>query len=163
MAKGQTAALCIDNSSDPCIVSVIMHGQDASTTPADGPCATYSNQINVAAGATITCWPRIDPGGFQSIVGWLAIPSGSISSSTTVFNWTDVEFQFTCPIPLITSGCSDAGGTMTDPYYPVNGIGCSYSSATWSSASIGGCRNASWTDGCGTLGCLMDNVTLTFW
>jgi len=40
MAKGQTAALCIDNSANPCIVNVIMHAQDASTTPADGPCAT---------------------------------------------------------------------------------------------------------------------------
>ena len=148
-ADAQFAALCIDNSSNPCDVYVTMHAQDPSSSILDIPCDVYSNQFTVAAGAPAgsVCWPTV--WAFQSgpgSVGWAAIPV-AISASSTAFNWTDVSFQFNCPAPILAGGCSNSGGTMTDQYNYVGGAGCFMSAGSWSSGL--GCRNAQWTDGCG--------------
>jgi hypothetical protein len=145
----QSGALTINNQQNPCGVHVLLYAKDASSTPAAGYCDIATKTLYVPAYTTLvytSVW------NYETTTGWLSIPSGSVSLSTTDFTWTDATFQFNCPLPL-PPGCSDGGSTISNDN---TGLSCANRPSTWSAW----CRNASFSP---TPSSALDDVTISFW
>ncbi|MBE2288725.1 MAG: hypothetical protein IAE95_04170 [Chitinophagaceae bacterium] len=154
-ASAQTGALFIDNTANPCGVYVKMYAIESAYSTL---CDIQANQFYVAAYSStgwnsynifqnVGCSPCLPTG-----PDWDNITPGSISSSSTSFQWTDATFQFDCS--SLPPGCSNGGGAINDGYFSSGG--CHGTSTTWS----GGCRNAAWHPG---IGSAMQNVSINFW
>lgn len=153
--SAQSGALFIDNTANPCGVYVKMFAIESSYPT---PCDIQANQFYVAAYSSIGwnsynifqnvgCSPCLPTG-----PDWDNITPGSVSSSSTSFQWTDATFQFDCS--SLPPGCSNGGGSINDLSITIPCVG---SGPTWS----GGCRNAAWHPGSG--GSPMSNITINFW
>lgn len=153
--NAQSGALFIDNTANPCGVYVVMYAVEAAHP---SPCDIRANQFYVAAYSSkswnsynifqnVGCSPCLPAG-----PDWNNITAGSISSSSTTFQWSDATFQFDCT--SLPPGCSNSGGAVSDG---VLSSTCQSASTTWS----GGCRNAAWHPGSGTTS--LSNISISFW
>lgn len=152
----QAASLCIDNTQDPCDVHIIMQAM----APLEGyPVCSISASFTVPAygggAGSAFCWGSYYD--FQTSIGWAGPVGLTLPEGLKDFNWTDVEFQFQCPNWVLLSGCTDAGGAMSDRLAPVGG-GCETQFMHWSYL----CRNGQWFDALPTGG-FLDDVIIQLW
>lgn len=155
--NAQNGGLSVVNVS-PCAVHVTMYAVEAAYTT---PCSIQSNQFTVPAMSTVgwnsyNLFQNVGCGSGCNGPDWYSISAGSLSSSSSTFQWTDVTWQFDCPDPILALGCNDASGTLSDG----GGVSTCYGAGTtWDDGII--CRNASWSP-MGTTGALSD-IVVSFW
>ena len=126
--------LTINNANNPCGVFVDMVATDPSSSIPI--CKAVSKTVFVPAGSVYSWCTVLDfqgpfscGSGTSSSVGWLTI--AGIPSTSTQFNWTDVNFQFECPAWAIAAGYTDAGGQMSTPATTYPSGTCYVMSSSW--------------------------------
>lgn len=111
----------------------------------------YTGNIAVAPGATVS-WSSVSA--FASSLGFAHVMYPVIWSNVNDFQWTDVVFQFTCPIPPCKS---NAGSVLSQPG-PFGTFRCFTGGTTWVGIA---CTAASWSETL-SYGSSMNDVTIGF-
>jgi hypothetical protein len=111
--KSFSQQLTINNYNQACSLYVALHALDQDPTWGnDLACDIYSNTIMLPPATTLS-WAnislfRVDPNAGYS---YFATPVGGVYfSTTTTYQWTDVTYQWRCPLPCI----GDSGGHMSE-------------------------------------------------
>ncbi len=161
MVFAQTGALTVTNNNANCGVWVKMSAVDAGYLNGSACDITGITFFLAPGGSSLLC---TNPGDFDVVGGgpgfaYFTSPmSHTDLITTTTFQWTDVTFQWQCPIPPCQS---NNGGIMTDPLALLTSpiTACLTGGTSWSGSScLSG--TSTWTNM--ALAGIMDNIVIDF-
>jgi hypothetical protein len=161
MVFAQTGALTINNNNAFCDVWVKMAAVDAGYSNGTRCDITGVTFMIPAGGGTFTFASPFDFDASAGGPGYASFTTPMTPldlATTTTFQWTDVIFQWQCPIPPCQT---NGGGSMADNFAILFGTNCAPPpiGTTWSGAS---CLSATstWSNFGGTG--VMDNMQIDF-
>jgi len=156
----QNGALTVTNNNANCGVWVKMAAVDAGFGNGSGCDITGITFYLTAGGGS---WAFSNPGDFDATAGgpgyasFTTFMSFTDLSTTTTFQWTDVSFQWDCPIPPCLT---NNGGVMADPIASALGLNCLTGNPVWSGGTSCLSGLSTWTNA--TLAGPMDDIVIDF-